>query len=161
MVTARLAHVIRFITPGIQEQHGKAADDQDRFRRRAWRPVPVALTRRKSKPAAREVTAIRGGVIALAEAADAFLSSPQAASPNARRAYADVMDCLVAELGLRGGLPSPALPGSGPWGRPSASQLFGLSAFPSRLRLPGGWCGQLPRSPRRRQSGCTAPRTGA
>ena len=31
MVTARLAHVIRYITPGIEEQHGKAADDQDRF----------------------------------------------------------------------------------------------------------------------------------
>jgi len=30
MVTARLAHVIRYIAPGIEEQHGKAADDQDR-----------------------------------------------------------------------------------------------------------------------------------
>jgi len=34
MVTARVAHVTRYITPGIEEQHGKAADDQDRFRRK-------------------------------------------------------------------------------------------------------------------------------
>ena len=46
-----------------------------------------------------EVTAIRGGVVTLAEAADAFLSSPRAASPNTRRACAGVIDRLVAELG--------------------------------------------------------------
>jgi integrase len=45
------------------------------------------------------VTAIRGGAVTLAEAADAFLSSPRAASPNTRRAYADVLDRLAAELG--------------------------------------------------------------
>ena len=91
MVTARLAHVIRYITPGIEEQHGTAADDQDRFRRRAWRPVPVAMTGRKSKPPSGEVTAIRGGAVTLAKAADAFLSSPRAASPNTRRAYASLL----------------------------------------------------------------------
>ena len=99
MVTARLAHVIRYITPGIEEQHGTAADDQDRFRRRAWRPVPVAMTGRKSKSPSGEVTAIRGGAVTLAEAADAFLSSPRAASPNTRRAYVGVIDRLAAELG--------------------------------------------------------------
>ena len=31
-----------------------------------------------------------------------------------------------------------------PGGRRSASQLSALSAFPSRLRLPGGWCGPAP-----------------
>jgi hypothetical protein len=49
-----------------------------------------------------------------------------------------------SENGLWGGLPSPTLPGSGPWGRRSAPWLSGLSAFPSRLRLPGGWCGPAP-----------------
>ena len=42
---------------------------------------------------------IRGGAVALAEAADAFLSSPRLASANTRRAYAGVIDRLVAELG--------------------------------------------------------------
>jgi integrase len=45
------------------------------------------------------VTAIRGGTVTLAEAADAFLSSPRADSPNTRRAYAGVLDRLAAELG--------------------------------------------------------------
>ena len=88
MVTARLAHVIRYITPDIEEQHGTAPADQDRFRRKSKAPVPLAMTGRKSKPPSGEVTAIRGGAVTLAEAADAFLSSPRAASPNTRRAYA-------------------------------------------------------------------------
>jgi len=58
------------------------------------------MTWRKGKPAA-EVTAIRGGAVTIAEAADAFLSSPQFASPNTRRAYAGVLDRLVTELGPR------------------------------------------------------------
>ena len=45
------------------------------------------------------VTAIRGGAVTLAEAADAFLSSPRVGSPNTRRAYAGVLDRLAAELG--------------------------------------------------------------
>jgi hypothetical protein len=45
------------------------------------------------------VTAICGGAVTLAEAADAFLSSPRAASPNTRRAYAGVIDRLAAEPG--------------------------------------------------------------
>ena len=45
------------------------------------------------------VTGIRGGAVTLAEAADAFLSSPRVASPNTRRAYAGVLDRLAAELG--------------------------------------------------------------
>ena len=65
----------------------------------ARRPVPVAMTGRESKPAAGKVTAIRGAAITLADAADAFLSSPRAASPNTRRAYAGVIDRLAAELG--------------------------------------------------------------
>jgi hypothetical protein len=57
------------------------------------------MTGRAARPAAGEVTAIRGGGVTLAEAADAFLSSPRAASPNTRRAYAGVIDCLAAEFG--------------------------------------------------------------
>ena len=45
------------------------------------------------------MTAIRGGAVTLAEAVDAFLSSPRAASPNTRRAYTSVLDRLTAELG--------------------------------------------------------------
>ncbi len=45
------------------------------------------------------VTGIRGGAVTVAEAADAFLSSPRAASPNTRRAYAGVLDRLAADLG--------------------------------------------------------------
>ena len=51
------------------------------------------------------VTAIRGGAVTLAEAADAFLSSPRAASPNTRRAYTGVLDRLAAELGPAGSSP--------------------------------------------------------
>jgi integrase len=45
------------------------------------------------------VTAARGSGVTLADAADAFLSSPRVDSPNTRRAYAGVLDRLAAELG--------------------------------------------------------------
>jgi site-specific recombinase XerD len=44
-------------------------------------------------------TAIRGRDVTIAEAADAFLSSPRIGSANTRRAYAGVLDRLAAELG--------------------------------------------------------------
>ena len=48
------------------------------------------------------------------------------------------------------------------WGRRSACQLSGLSAFPPGLRVsPALRSVQLPRSPRRRYSRCMAPMTGA
>jgi hypothetical protein len=56
------------------------------------------MTGRTDKPA-QDVTAIRGGTVTLAEAAGAFLSSPRTASANTRRAHADVIDRLAAELG--------------------------------------------------------------
>ena len=59
----------------------------------------VAVTRRAGRPAAGGMTVIRGGAVTLAEAADAFLSSPWVASANTRRAYAAVIDRLIAELG--------------------------------------------------------------
>ncbi len=43
--------------------------------------------------------AILGGGVTLAESADAFLSSPRVGSPNTRRAYAGVLDRLIAQLG--------------------------------------------------------------
>jgi hypothetical protein len=43
--------------------------------------------------------AVTAGAVTLAEAADAFLSSPRVASPNTRRAYAGVLDRLADELG--------------------------------------------------------------
>lgn len=45
------------------------------------------------------MAAIRGAGVTLAGAAEAFLSSPRAASPNTRRAYAGLIDRLAAELG--------------------------------------------------------------
>jgi hypothetical protein len=76
-------------------------------------------------------------------------TSPPLGRMSASAAIRDVRGLLdtsvrAGKKRLRGSLPSPALPGSGPWGRRSASQLSGLSAFPSRLRLPGGWCGPAP-----------------
>jgi integrase len=46
-----------------------------------------------------DVAATRSSAVTVAEAADAFLSSPRAASPNTRRAYAGVIDRLAAEIG--------------------------------------------------------------
>jgi integrase len=61
--------------------------------------VPVAVTRRAGRPAAGDAAGTRGRTVTLAEAADAFLSSPRVASANTRRAYAGVIDRLAAELG--------------------------------------------------------------
>ena len=52
---------------------------------------------------------IRSGTVTLTEAADAFLSSPRVARANTRRAYAGVIDRLVAQLGP--GRPLAAVPG--------------------------------------------------
>ena len=60
-------------------------------------PLPHVI--RYINPGILEATAIRGGAITLAEAADAFLSSPRAASPHTCRAYAGAIDRLAAELG--------------------------------------------------------------
>jgi hypothetical protein len=65
--------------------------------------------KQKQKPSLGDVTAIRGGAVTLAAAADAFLSSPRTASPNTRRAYAGVIDRLAAELGPH--RPLAAVPG--------------------------------------------------
>jgi integrase len=59
----------------------------------------MAMTGGQAKPAAATATPIRGGAVTLADAADAFLSSPRVASPNTRRAYTGVLDSLVPELG--------------------------------------------------------------
>jgi hypothetical protein len=40
--------------------------------------------------------AVTAAAVTVAEAADAFLSSPRADSPNTRRAYAGVLDRLAA-----------------------------------------------------------------
>ncbi|MGS2648298.1 hypothetical protein [Streptosporangium sp. LJ11] len=50
-------------------------------------------------PAARKVSALRGGGVDLAAAADAFLSTPRLANPNTHRAYAGAIDRTVAVLG--------------------------------------------------------------
>jgi hypothetical protein len=102
MVTARLAHVIRYITPGIEDAAWHGGGRPRSFPAKSMAASARGddrLTRRRSKPPSGEVTAIRGGAVTLAEAADAFLSSPRAASPNTRRAYAGVIDRLAAELG--------------------------------------------------------------
>ena len=66
------------------------------------------MTGPKNKPAAGKVTAICG-TVTLAEAADAFLSSPRCANPNTRRAYTGALDRLLAELGpTASSPPSPA-----------------------------------------------------
>ena len=160
MVTARLAHVIRYITPGIEEQPGMAADNQDRFRPKSIAVSAVAMTGRKHKPPSGDVIAVRGGAVTLAEAADAFLSSPRTASPNTRRAYAGVIDRLAAELGPD--RPLAAAPGDeiaaalrclwgnrapSTWNRNRAAVLSWLTWCASRKRWPAP---QLPGDAERR-----------
>jgi len=57
---------------------------------------------RKDKPAAGDVAELRGGAVTIAEAADAFLSSPRTASPNTRRAYANVIDRTASSVSCPG-----------------------------------------------------------
>ncbi|MFI7640463.1 hypothetical protein [Nonomuraea sp. NPDC049400] len=49
--------------------------------------------------AAPKVTALRGGGVSLAAAADAFLATPRTANPNTHRAYASAIDRVIALLG--------------------------------------------------------------
>jgi hypothetical protein len=101
MVIARLAHVIRYITPPAsrsstaRRQTTKVVSGEEQ----SIAVSAVAMTECKHKPSSGDVTAIRSGAVTLAGAADAFLSSPRAASPNTRRAYSGVIDRLVVELG--------------------------------------------------------------
>jgi integrase len=119
------------------------------------------MTGTNRRPAPGEVTAIRGGAITLAEAADAFLSSPRAASPNTRRAYAGALDRLAAELGPHRQLA--AVPGdeiaaalrrlwgkSAPatWNRNRAAIVSWLNWCASRKRWPAP---QLPSDAERRK----------
>ncbi|MEV4292391.1 TFIIB-type zinc ribbon-containing protein [Nonomuraea bangladeshensis] len=46
-----------------------------------------------------KVTALRGGGVSLAAAADAFLATPRTANPNTHRAYASAIDRVIALLG--------------------------------------------------------------
>ncbi|MFD1932256.1 hypothetical protein ACFSKW_12300 [Nonomuraea mangrovi] len=46
-----------------------------------------------------KITALRGGHVTLAAAADAFLATPRAANPNTHRAYASAIDRTIALLG--------------------------------------------------------------
>ena len=126
------------------------------------------MTGRKAKPAAGDVTAIRGGALTLAEAADAFLSSPRAANPNTRRAYADVLDRLAAELGPD--RPLAAVPGDeiaaalgrlwggrapATWNRNRAAVVSWLTWCASRKRWPTP---QLPGDAERRKEHSDATR---
>lgn len=104
---------------------------------------------------------IRSGAVTLAEAADAFLSSPRLASPNTRRAYAGVLDRLVAELGP--GRQLAAVPGDevaaalrrlwgrrarAAWNRNRAAVVSWLNWCVSRKRWPAP---QLPADAERRK----------
>lgn len=102
----------------------------------------MAVTGRKDKPAPGDVTAARGAVT-LAEAADAFLSSPRAASPAPARAYAGVIDRLAAELG-----PAPETRTVGGWCRECGvvveaggylPRVSALSEITRLSRTPRGW----------------------
>ncbi|MBB6347233.1 integrase [Nonomuraea muscovyensis] len=54
-----------------------------------------------SSAADRKITALRGDGIALAEAADEFLSTHRVANPNTHRAYASAIDRTIAAIGGR------------------------------------------------------------
>ena len=128
---------------------------------RARRQSPLAVTTHKNKPASGDVIATRGGTVAVAEAADAFLSSPRVASPNTRRAYAGVIDRLAAELGPHRQLA--AVPGDevaaalrrlwgdrapATWNRNRAAVVSWLTWCASRKRWPAP---QLPADAERRK----------
>ncbi|GAA3467423.1 hypothetical protein [Nonomuraea roseola] len=49
--------------------------------------------------AAPKITALRGGGVSLAAAADAFLATPRIANPNTHRAYASAIDRTIDLLG--------------------------------------------------------------
>ncbi|WP_246063980.1 hypothetical protein [Nonomuraea longispora] len=49
--------------------------------------------------AAPKITALRGGHVTLAAAADAFLATPRTANPNTHRAYASAIDRTIERLG--------------------------------------------------------------
>ncbi|MGW4472490.1 hypothetical protein ACWENQ_22715 [Nonomuraea sp. NPDC004354] len=49
--------------------------------------------------AASKVTALHGGGVSLAAAADAFLTTSRTANPNTHRAYASAIDRTIARLG--------------------------------------------------------------
>ena len=114
------------------------------------------------------VTAIRGGAVTVAEAADAFLSSPRAAGLNTRRAYAGVLDRLAAELGP--GRQLAAVPGdeiaaalrrlwggSAPatWNRNRAAAVSWLNWCAHKKRWPAP---QLPPDAERRRENADATR---
>jgi Phage integrase family len=128
----------------------------------------VVVTRRAGRPAAGDAAVIRGGTVTLAEAADAFLSSPRAASANTRRAYAGVLDRLAAELGP--GRPLAAVPGDevaaalrrlwgdrapATWNRNRAAAVSWLNWCASRKRWPAP---QLPGDAERRKEHSDATR---
>jgi integrase len=130
--------------------------------------VPVVVTRRAGRPAAGDAAVIRGGTVTLAEAADAFLSSPRAASANTRRAYAGVLDRLAAELGP--GRPLAAVTGDevaaalrrlwgdrapATWNRNRAAAVSWLTWCASRKRWPAP---QLPGDAERRKEHSDATR---
>jgi integrase len=108
------------------------------------------------------------GDVTLAEAADAFLSSPRVGSPNTRRAYAGVLDRLAAELGP--GRQLAAVPGdelaavlrrlwgeSAPatWNRNRAAVVSWLTWCATKKRWPAP---QLPPDAERRKENSDATR---
>jgi hypothetical protein len=114
------------------------------------------------------VTGIRGSAVTLAEAADAFLSSPRAAGLNTRRAYAGVLDRLAAEIGP--GRPLADVPGdeiagalrrlwgeSAPatWNRNRAAVVSWLTWCAAKKRWPAP---QLPPDAERRRENNDATR---
>jgi hypothetical protein len=140
------------------------------FPAKSMAPVPLAMTGRKSKPPSGEVTAIRGGAVTLAEAADAFLSSPRAASPNTRRAYAR----RDRPPGRRARRAPAARRCAGRRGRRRAAPPLGQARSVDMEPQPGGccpglnWCADRKRWPapaaarrRRAAQGACRPHQGA
>lgn len=79
-----------------ESQHPQAIGRQHRCATHARYPIHQ---RGRVVLSAATVTAIRGASVTLQAAADAFLSSPRCENPNTRRAYAGVIDTVVAQLG--------------------------------------------------------------
>jgi hypothetical protein len=154
--TARKAkRQARFLTFYLRPGRGRFTSLEVERVSRPSRPGPGTTRRpfRKSFRKLRSMTTVRSR----SRTAPAPGRAPVRVTPPGSRACPRP----PGQNGLRGGLPSPALPGSGPWGRRSAYCC--PASQPSRRDsgYPAAGAVQLPRSPRRRWSGCTAPRTGA
>jgi hypothetical protein len=88
----------------VHERSWQRGDQDNPAPGRCATPARYPVHRRRGRAAAGmsaapKITALRGGGVSLAAAADAFLATPRTANPNTHRAYASAIDRTIALLG--------------------------------------------------------------